>query len=151
MAIWLIDSRSRVSTGKRYVWIWDDDNIHANREAWQLVLNAEVREQKDRDDYRVTADNDMRPDLFPDEAHELIEMFNDFWSIYGWHLALMDNDDVPEAADIKMMYLDEPARECFVLWEPCAHSWRFDDDNIEVCARCGVERGETTGSGGSSD
>ena len=117
--IWLIDSRGRLLDGKRYLWTWDECDVDANREAWRIVLRAEISTQVDRDDYGAFADHDM-PNIYS-AAAGCCETFNDFWSMYGWELCFMDqgddDDDHPLAADMVIMN-GEPARTCY------ANDWR---------------------------
>jgi len=118
MAIWLIDSRGRVSDGKRLVWSWDDIDINAYREAWDIVLRAEVRQEQDRKDYEAHYDQDMHG-IDGVEANELAESFNNFWSYYGWHMMFVDDEeDHGPAHDIVIVPPATAPRETFTLWEP---------------------------------
>jgi hypothetical protein len=86
----LFDSRSRNTTGKRHAWEFPEtpEGVHA---LWDLVLMAEV--PGEYDDYAYLAET---------RWHEAIEVFNDYWAIYGWYVNAFEDDwAVPDDVEVR--------------------------------------------------
>lgn len=99
----LTDSRNRVASGKRYVWEWPDAT--GTKEAWRIVLDAEIAATKERECY-------IGFGSLADSGHEACETFNAYWAYYGWHLGECDDEDPEDrflVGDEVVMEPDAPA------------------------------------------
>lgn len=97
MMVWLIDSRSRALTGKRYVWGWEEDAGDYSKvfaEVWDVVVCGEPWAED------LFWDEDGVPRfVYSSSFEEGQEVFRRFWAEYGWELArfdetLLDGDDI---------------------------------------------------------
>ena len=90
--LWLYDSRDSLRN-KRKLHILPLTSEGKLR-AWDIVLAAEV--PSEREDYQFLADTDVN-DYEPHDT----EMFNEYWTEYGWLLILMDDDaEIPHDAEV---------------------------------------------------
>lgn len=108
MSLLLIDNRNRLASHKREVRAFPD-TFAGYGAAWKVVLDAEVKNETDRNDYCPAEDTTRR---------YWLEVFNGFWSCYGWELERPDtvvwSENNPFPTDMVFVSPPEtPAPTCF--------------------------------------
>ena len=90
--LWLYDSRDSLRNKRKLYFL--PLTPEGKRKAWDIVLAAEV--PNEREDYQFLADADVDAD----ETHDT-EMFNEYWAEYGWFLIPADPDnEIPHDAEV---------------------------------------------------
>jgi hypothetical protein len=92
MKIWLIDSRSRSATKKRFLYSWPTVTKQTIKAVWKVVLKEEVT-KNDRGEYAYLYD--YPKGLSDTDKLAATKIFHDYWAEYGWDLILVEDDAIP--------------------------------------------------------